>query len=435
MREENRKLADSKKPKYRCLIVDDEESIAQMTCEYFNMFDISSYYVLNYQACLEFLLEYRVSLILLDINLGGQSGFELCKKIRKSTDIPIFFISARTSDEDILTALHIGGDDYIKKPYSLTILLAKVKAALRRQENPGFHPCEPKNSGPIVLDYNYHQVTVEGEPRKLKEMEFKLLCFLMEHAGCVVTKEEIFQQVWGDHFVGDGTLSVHIRHLRQKIEKDGSICGKVIVTANIPFMLHQTRKTGTVIFLILFFFFTILGGVYTYYLYKNILKPFGEMKQVAEKISCGNFDVPLIIDKNHIFGAFTESFDLMREQLLLARKREAMANQNRKELVASLSHDMKTPITSIQLISELLLELIKEEKIKQKIAAINQKAQQIDVLITNLFHTTLEDLEHLTVAPAELYSSQLKPIIMYYIIPINMQTRPSGLRLPCLRPI
>lgn len=195
------------------------------------------------------------------------------------------------------------------------------------------------------------------------------------------------------------------------VEEDGSICGKVIVTANIPFMFHQTRKTGAVIFLILFFFFTILGGVYTYYLYKNILKPFGEMKQVAEKISCGNFDVPLIIDKNHIFGAFTESFDLMREQLLLARKREAMANQNRKELVASLSHDMKTPITSIQLISELLLELIKEEKIKQKIAAINQKAQQIDVLITNLFHTTLEDLEHLTVAPAELYSSQLKPMI------------------------
>lgn len=77
-----------------------------------------------------------------------------------------------------------GGDDYIKKPYSLTTLLAKVKAALRRQENPGFHPCELKNPGPIVLDYNYHQVTVEEEPKKLKEMEFKLLSFLCYFRMC-----------------------------------------------------------------------------------------------------------------------------------------------------------------------------------------------------------------------------------------------------------
>ena len=208
---------------YSCLIVDDEEVIAQTTCEYFNMFDVSSYYVTGYEACLEFLEENRVSLLLLDINLDGRSGFELCKQLRQSLDIPILFISARTSDDDILTALNIGGDDYITKPYSLNILLAKVKAILRRQEGQsgGLAAGKPGEAGPfIVLDHGRRQVLVEGKPVDLKEMEYKLLHYLMEHQGNVVTKEELFEKVWGDSFVGEGTLSVHIRHLRRKIEKD-----------------------------------------------------------------------------------------------------------------------------------------------------------------------------------------------------------------------
>ena len=208
---------------YSCLIVDDEEVIAQTPCEYFNMFDVSSYYVTGYEACLEFLEENRVSLLLLDINLDGRSGFELCKQLRQSLDIPILFISARTSDDDILTALNIGGDDYITKPYSLNILLAKVKAILRRQEgqNGGLAAGKPGEAGPfIVLDHGRRQVLVEGKPVALKEMEYKLLHYLMEHQGNVVTKEELFEKVWGDSFVGEGTLSVHIRHLRRKIEKD-----------------------------------------------------------------------------------------------------------------------------------------------------------------------------------------------------------------------
>ena len=208
---------------YSCLIVDDEEVIAQTTCEYFNMFDVSSCYVTGYEACLEFLEENRVSLLLLDINLDGRSGFELCKQLRQSLDIPILFISARTSDDDILTALNIGGDDYITKPYSLNILLAKVKAILRRQEghSGGLAAGKPGEAGPfIVLDHGRRQALVEGKPVALKEMEYKLLHYLMEHQGNVVTKEELFEKVWGDSFVGDGTLSVHIRHLRRKIEKD-----------------------------------------------------------------------------------------------------------------------------------------------------------------------------------------------------------------------
>ena len=121
---------------YDCLIIDDELEVAVSTCEYFNLFGVSSHCVLNAEDALSFLLENTVSTILLDINLGDTSGFSLCKNLRETLDVPILFISARTSNEDMLLALGIGGDDYILKPFSLSVLLAKVKAVLSTLQIP-----------------------------------------------------------------------------------------------------------------------------------------------------------------------------------------------------------------------------------------------------------------------------------------------------------
>ena len=103
---------------YQCLIVDDELELAQMTCEYFQMFDVSCAYVGSVAEYDEFMKENTIDLLLLDVNLQQDSGFVLCKRIRENSDLPILFISARQSDDDMLTALQIGGDDYIKKPYT-----------------------------------------------------------------------------------------------------------------------------------------------------------------------------------------------------------------------------------------------------------------------------------------------------------------------------
>ena len=119
---------------YKVLMIDDDEVIAQSTAEYFNMFDVKTAYVTSYEGAVDFLEKNTVSLLLLDINLGDKSGFELCKQVRENYDMPILFISARTSDDDVLIALNIGGDDYIKKPYTLSILMAKVKTILARYE-------------------------------------------------------------------------------------------------------------------------------------------------------------------------------------------------------------------------------------------------------------------------------------------------------------
>ena len=230
-----------KAEQYKVLMVDDDELIAQSTAEYFNMFDIKTAFVTSYDEAVAFLDEHLVSLLLLDINLGDRSGFDLCRQIRENYDMPILFISARTSDDDVLIALNIGGDDYIKKPYTLNILLAKVKAILGRYEKAVETAKQVQNgakagekaaisgaadngfirfSDEIGLDTATHKLKNKDEQINLKAMEYKLLKYLADNAGRVVTKDELLKNVWDDEFIGEGTLAVHIRHLREKMEAD-----------------------------------------------------------------------------------------------------------------------------------------------------------------------------------------------------------------------
>ena len=203
---------------YDCLIVDDEIVLGNATCEYFEMFGLKAKHVTTSEECLKVLEEDEVKLVLLDINLKEESGFALCKEIRKTNDLPILFISARQSDDDDLIALTIGGDDYIKKPYTLSVLLAKVKVTLKRLEKTDQKVVAQKNG--LTIDADAMKVYVDGEEVKLKAKEFRLLNYLYENKNKVVSKAELFDEIWGDDFFSDGTLNVHIRKIREKIEKD-----------------------------------------------------------------------------------------------------------------------------------------------------------------------------------------------------------------------
>jgi len=229
---------------YSVLIVDDEVELTEYTAKYFNMSGVTASYAFDSKGALEFFKENTCSLILLDINLGGDSGFELCQEIRKSMDIPIFFISARTSEDDMLLGLSIGGDDYICKPYSLGVLLAKVKATLKRYEsndssdnqNGGNNQNDTKlgtenkevindyivNIGNAKLDKRKACIIKNDESIMLKAMEYKLLLYMINNKNRVLTKDELFEKVWETDYVGDVTLNVHIRHLREKIEDNAS---------------------------------------------------------------------------------------------------------------------------------------------------------------------------------------------------------------------
>ena len=235
----------------KVLMIDDDEMIATATSEYFNMFGVKTSYVTSYADAVAFLEKHDVSLLLLDINLGEKSGFDLCKKIRENYDLPIFFISARTSDDDVLIALNIGGDDYIKKPYTLSILLAKVKAAVARydrlRDNPhtvrNFQQTEDglvKLIGEVYLNTNIHKIIADGREITLKALEYKLLYYLFANRGKVVSKDDLLRDVWEDEHINEGTIAVHIRHLREKIEADPKEPQLIKTIWGVGYMMEET---------------------------------------------------------------------------------------------------------------------------------------------------------------------------------------------------
>ncbi|MCR5122419.1 MAG: response regulator transcription factor [Ruminococcus sp.] len=239
------------KENYKVLMIDDDEMIASATSEYFNMFGVKTAYVTTYDEALDFLNTHDVSLLLLDINLGDKSGFDLCKKVRENFDPPIFFISARTSDDDVLIALNIGGDDYIKKPYTLSVLLAKVKAAAARydrtRENVGAVRSVSQTDdglvkliGDIYLNTNIRKIISGGKEITLKALEYKLLYYLYANRGKVVSKDDLLRDVWEDEYINEGTIAVHIRHLREKIEADPKEPRLIKTVWGTGYMMEET---------------------------------------------------------------------------------------------------------------------------------------------------------------------------------------------------
>lgn len=236
---------------YKVLMIDDDEMIATATSEYFNMFGVKTCYVTSYADAVAFLEKYDVSLLLLDINLGERSGFELCRKIRENYDLPIFFISARTSDDDVLIALNIGGDDYIKKPYTLSVLLAKVKAAVFRYDRTRNHTHTVRNfqqtedglvklTGEVYLNTNSRKIIADGREITLKALEYKLLYYLFTNRGKVVSKDDLLRDVWEDEHINEGTIAVHIRHLREKTEADPKEPQIIKTVWGVGYMMEET---------------------------------------------------------------------------------------------------------------------------------------------------------------------------------------------------
>ncbi len=224
---------------YDCLIIDDERLLADSTAEYFGLFGVNAAVAYSATDCRDFFRENSAQLLLLDINLGDGSGFDLCRELRESMELPILFISARTSDDDQIVALSIGGDDYIQKPYSLGVLLAKVKAVLKR--------CGKKGStnysdGRLSVDLDARQVLVDGAPAKLTALEFKLLAYLIQNEGRTIPKRELFEKVWEDRFTGDGTLNVHIRKIREAIERDPGSPGYILTAWGEGYRFKGDRR-------------------------------------------------------------------------------------------------------------------------------------------------------------------------------------------------
>ncbi len=193
------------------------------------------------------------------------------------------------------------------------------------------------------------------------------------------------------------------------IERDNAVVGKVIIYNDGAHSLQTHKRTVITVLSVAIVIECAICVGYLVYMHLTIVKPFKKMKGFAERVAGGNLEIPLEMDRGNLFGAFTESFDIMRSELKKARLAEAQANKSKKELVAKLSHDIKTPVASIKAVAEVGLVTNKEGK--ENFAQIIGKADQINTLVTNLFTATLEELQQLTVTPVNTESGKVKAML------------------------
>ncbi len=209
------------------------------------------------------------------------------------------------------------------------------------------------------------------------------------------------------------SLNTAVRHKDTilDIEIEGSMVGKLILYNNDALIFRSEKQS--VIFTVIAALFLNCGicAGYFFYIHHVVIRPFRKLKKFAERVADGNLDIPLEMDRKNLFGAFTESFDIMRSELKKARIAEARANADKKELVAKLSHDIKTPVASIKAASEVGSALAEDEKSRGNYEQIIQKADQINTLVTNLFSATLEELQELSVMPIDMKSAELRELL------------------------
>lgn len=207
----------------KILIVEDDEAIAAIERDYLEMEGFSPEIALDGPSGLERGLSGEFALILLDLMLPGLSGFEVCRRLREKIDVPILMVTARQEDVDKIRGLGLGADDYVEKPFSPGVLLARVKAHLARYER--LTKPEKKTGeitlGGVSLNTDTRRVFVDGREVELKNKEFELLLFLMLNADVVYSRDALYENIWGMDAIGDNaTVAVHINRLREKIEAD-----------------------------------------------------------------------------------------------------------------------------------------------------------------------------------------------------------------------
>ena len=207
----------------RILIIEDETSIAELEKDYLELSGFEVELEEQGDVGLERALNEDFDLLILDLMLPGMDGFEICKRFREVKNTPIIMISAKKDDIDKIRGLGYGADDYIAKPFSPGVLVAKVKAQLAQYDRLKGTKKETKRItlGDIMLEPDTRRVWVDGKEKELPNKEFQLLEFLMEHPDVVFSRESLYTRIWGLDSLGNtSTVPVHINRLRETVEKD-----------------------------------------------------------------------------------------------------------------------------------------------------------------------------------------------------------------------
>jgi DNA-binding response OmpR family regulator len=206
----------------RILLVDDEQGVQTLLTYPLRRDGYEVIAAQDGHEALRRFAEQRFDLVVLDLMLPKLDGIEVCKRMRSRSQVPIIMLTAKGDEIDKVVGLEMGADDYITKPFSMREFRSRVKAALRRSRMPGAQQAvsEPIRSGDLHIDFERRAVTMRGEPVRLTYVEFEILAALARAPGRVLSRETLLESVWGDSEYRDPrTVDVHIRHLREKIER------------------------------------------------------------------------------------------------------------------------------------------------------------------------------------------------------------------------
>ncbi|RAX46489.1 DNA-binding response regulator [Arthrobacter sp. AQ5-06] len=208
----------------RILIVEDEESFSDPLSYLLGKEGFEVEVVDNGLDAITEFDRNGADLVLLDLQLPGLPGTEVCRQLRQRSSVPVIMLTAKDSEIDKVVGLELGADDYVTKPYSSRELVARVRAVLRRQGEPEELISATVQAGPVRMDIERHVVSVDGQQVLLPLKEFELLEMLLRNSGRVLTRGQLIDRVWGSDYVGDTkTLDVHVKRLRGKIEPDPSV--------------------------------------------------------------------------------------------------------------------------------------------------------------------------------------------------------------------
>jgi len=204
------------------LVVDDEPKIVKLARDYLERSGYRVVTAVNGQTALTIARQEKPDMVVLDLNLPGMDGLDVCRTLRRESDVPIIMLTARVEETDRLIGLELGADDYITKPFSPRELVARVRAVLRRVSG-GVHQPGLIRTGDLEIDLEGHRVNRGGEPIQLSRMEFNLLTVLAQHPGQTFSRAQLLSRLHGVAYDGyDRSVDAHVKNLRRKLEPDPS---------------------------------------------------------------------------------------------------------------------------------------------------------------------------------------------------------------------
>lgn len=407
------------------IIVEDNHEIGELLSDFLRNENYIVSVAKDGEAALELFERYGAKLVILDLMLPGMDGFAVCSKIRETSNAHILIVSAKTEKNDKLKGLNLGADDYIEKPYDMDILLAKIHGIFKRK-----YAQEELISGTIRLNTATQTIYVADQKVDSTAKEFELLKLLMENKGVTLKKEYSYrvdvarcvQELETGTPLEQIKLSDYPTLTRVSIFDAQEVCNEEYRVEEVQGKLYRFCYRRTVQYGSIWKLDLVLGALwictaaFLILLGRKLVRPFASMEGLTTELAKGNLSVPIKAEKSRFFGKFLWSLDMLREKLEADKLRRLELEKEKKTLLLSLSHDIRTPLSAIELYTQALEENLyeNEEKRQQAIGGIRKNTETIKKYVGEISEAAREDFLKLDVHQGEFYLSQMMQALKLY---------------------